>query len=115
MPIPDAILNQMKCCLNNDDHFAIDPIVLKCGASACKQCINDSKDSIFSCYSCNGKHEKKIFIDSPVSKLAQSLVHTFMGDMFECVETKLKEATDIFKSLFIFKHYRIIAYYKGVL
>jgi hypothetical protein len=39
MPIPEAILNQMKCCLFNDVHIAIEPILVSCGSSVCKKCV----------------------------------------------------------------------------
>jgi hypothetical protein len=33
MPIPEAILNQMKCCFFNDGHIAIEPIIASCGGN----------------------------------------------------------------------------------
>ena len=41
MPIPEAILNQIKCCFLNDGHIAVEPIYVNCGAHACKKCVID--------------------------------------------------------------------------
>ena len=44
MPIPGNILKQIKCCLYDDGHIVNEPVVLKCGANACKKCVSDSID-----------------------------------------------------------------------
>ena len=86
MPIPESILNQMKCCLFNDGHIAIEPIAINCGGIACKQCINDLKEKLVLCYSCKGKHEKHDMLKMRINKLAENTMHYFLNDLFEYVE-----------------------------
>ena len=89
MAIPETILTQMKCCLTQDYHVAIEPILLKCGANACKDCINSSTDEALICFSCHEKHEKKCFQDAPVNKMAESVVQFFLKDLFKDLDEKI--------------------------
>jgi hypothetical protein len=57
MPIPEEVLNVMKCCLFNDGHIAIEPIPVSCSAFGCKQCLLRSNIEEIDCYSCKGKHK----------------------------------------------------------
>jgi hypothetical protein len=97
MPIPEAVLNQMKCCLLNDGHIAIEPIQLNCGANACRDCINCAKEEFFTCFSCKGQHEKKDSFNTPVNKLAETLLYSYLTDLFHYTETSLKIASDSIK------------------
>jgi len=80
MPIPEAILNQMKCCFFNDGHIAIEPILASCGGNICKKCVIDSKEEAIKCFGCNESHKKGYIIKAPINKLAKSMVHLFSND-----------------------------------
>jgi|LakMenEpi03Aug12_release.lakeMendotaPanAssembly.Ray.scaffolds.fasta_scaffold2223640_1 hypothetical protein len=67
MPIPDSILNHIKCCLNDDGHIVHEPILLKCGANGCKKCVFGSTDLRFKCFSCDGYHVKSDFLEAPIN------------------------------------------------
>ncbi len=69
MVISDALLNQIKCCLSTDGHIVIEPVVLKCGGNACRECANPNTFSI-DCFSCSHKHEKTELLNAPVNKFA---------------------------------------------
>ena len=90
MTIPDAIINQMKCIIYNDGHFAIEPIQMNCGANGCKKCINESKDDLIKCFGCKGEHQKKDLINLPINKLGETMVHTYLYDLLEYVDNSLK-------------------------
>ena len=92
MPIPEAILNQMKCCFLNDGHIAVEPIIVNCGANACQKCVIDSTEDIIKCFSCKENHTKKDIIKYPTNKLAESMVQTFLNDLFEYVDTILEKS-----------------------
>jgi hypothetical protein len=99
MPLPETLLNQMKCCLENDGHIAIEPIVLKCGKNACKKCIVDSKEEIVKCYGCNGQHGKKEVVDQKISSLGETLLHTFLNDLLDYVDQKLEKSAEALKCI----------------
>jgi hypothetical protein len=89
MSIPETLLAQMKCCLAQDYHVTIEPILLKCGANACKDCINSSNNDDMICFSCNDKHEKKSLKNAPINKMAESVVRFFLKDLFEDLDSKI--------------------------
>ena len=82
MPIPEEVLNGMKCCLFNDGHIAIDPILVSCGATGCKQCLLRSNIEEIDCYSCKRKHRKQDLINTPVIKQVENLVKSYVSDLF---------------------------------
>jgi hypothetical protein len=86
MPIPDEVLNVMKCCLLNDGHIAIEPIQVSCGATGCKQCLLNSKKEEIDCYSCKGKHKTQDLKNIPVFKSFEHLVKSYVSDLFEYVK-----------------------------
>ena len=114
MSIPEALLNQMKCCLFDDGHIAIEPIQISCGANACKQCINSINDEIKHCYSCNQTHEKKDIIYTSINKLAESLLQIFLSDVCKYVEKKLESASFAIKGKYfkLFRLYDLINSFK---
>jgi hypothetical protein len=83
MPIPETILNQLKCCLYDDGHIVHEPILLKCGANACKKCIDDSIDTTLKCFSCNSNHEKNDFLNEPINKMVKSVIDLFSNDLIQ--------------------------------
>jgi hypothetical protein len=99
MPIPEAILNQMKCCLFNDGHIAIEPILVSCGSSVCRKCVDDSKEEAIKCFGCNEYHKKSDIIKGPLNKVAESLVQTFLNDLFEYVETTTQKCSESVKGI----------------
>ena len=96
MPLPETLLHQMYCSLDNDGHIAIEPIVLKCGKHACRKCVIDSKIELIKCYGCNAQHEKKEVLDQKISSLAETLLLTFLNDLLEYVDQKLKKSSEAF-------------------
>ena len=97
MPIPDTVLNKMICCLSDDGHIVHEPIVLKCGANACKKCVTNSTVATIQCFGCNCTHEKKDLINAPNNKIFESLIHTFLDDLFEDLNSKLKSTNELLK------------------
>jgi hypothetical protein len=101
MPIREAILNQMKCCFNNDVHIAIEPITISCGANACKKCVDDSKEEVIKCFSCNKNHEKAELSKAPTSKLDELMVQIYLNDLFEYVLTITEKSFASVKGILI--------------
>jgi hypothetical protein len=103
MSIPEVLLNQLKCCLNNDGHIVNEAIVLKCAGIACKNCFEDLKaeNLILNCYKCNRKHDKKVLLVAPRCELAETLIRTFIGDFFNYIENNMKLTSETIKSKII--------------
>ncbi len=89
MPIPEEVLNGMKCCFFNDGHIAIEPILVNCGSIGCKQCLLRSDIEEIDCYSCKGKHKTEDLINTPVIKPNQNLIKFYVSDLFEYVKENL--------------------------
>ena len=90
MPLKEAFLNQMKCCALNDGHIAIEPVLVKCGANVCKECIKTAKEEVINCYSCNGTHETKDSINSPINKLSELMIQDHLNDLIKYVKGSIK-------------------------
>ena len=101
MPIPEAILNQMKCCFLKDDHIAIEPILASCGGNICKKCVIDSKEETIKCFGCNESHKKGDLLKAPINKLAESMVHSFLNDLFEYMELTLEKFSVSVKGILV--------------
>jgi hypothetical protein len=99
MPIPENILNQIKCCLNNNDHFINEPILLECGANACKKCVFDSTNSTLRCYSCNGSHERNDLLNAPINKMVVSVIELFSNDLIQNLNESLESSVACLKGL----------------
>ena len=97
MPIPEQILNQMKCCLSNDGHIVIEPVLLTCGANACKQCVNLSSEEMMKCFSCNEKHAKKNFLNSSINTFVETSVKSFLAELFQDLNFKLNTTIEASK------------------
>jgi hypothetical protein len=93
MPIPQALIAKLECCLANDGHIVHEPIVLKCGATACKICIQTDDYSGFKCFSCSNRHEKREIIDIPTSKTIENTVQLFLDDLFDDLDKKLEKTS----------------------
>ena len=99
MAIRETILKQMRCCLSDDGHIVHEPIALNCGLYACKKCIDNSVVSTLKCLGCNGTHEKYDFINAPISKCIEPFIQSFLPDLFQDLNEKLKSTCDLFKGL----------------
>jgi len=93
MPIAEEILNGMKCCFLNDGHIAIEPFIVSCGATGCKQCLLRSNIEEIDCYSCKGRHITQDLINKPVIKQNENLVKFHVSDLFEYVKGILDKTT----------------------
>ena len=101
MPLHEDILNQLKCCAFNDGHIAIEPVLVKCGANACKECIKTAKEDAIICYNCNGTHETKDLINSPINKLSESMVKIYLNDLFDYAKETMKAIGSKLSSILI--------------
>ena len=99
MPIPENILNQMICCLNTDGHFVFEPILLKCGANACKKCIWDSNNSIIKCNACGDSHDKKEAVNAPINKMVEYFIQLNLNDLLQNLKSKFELTTATLKGL----------------
>ena len=99
MTIPETLLKQMRCCLYDDEHIVHEPIVLKCGLNACKKCVDNSAISTLKCFGCNGTHEKNDLINAPISKFKESFIKSFLPNLFQDLNAKLKSICDLLKGL----------------
>jgi hypothetical protein len=106
MPLNHIILDQLKCCLSNDGHIIIQPVLLKCGGNACQECFQNSDKLEIKCYCCNKNHLKKDLLDSPFNKIADLLVQTSLKDLFEYLEINMKSTIDSLKGFFYFNYFK---------
>jgi hypothetical protein len=65
----------------------------------CKKCVIDSKKAAIKCHSCNENHKKCDIIKGPINKVAESLVQTFLNDLFEYVEIAMKKYSESVKGI----------------
>jgi hypothetical protein len=95
MPLAEEVLNEIKCCFSNDDHIAIEPILVSCGATGCKQCLLVSKIEEIFCLSCRGKHKTQDFKNTPVIKQVEDLINSHISDLFEYVKVNLDKTASL--------------------
>ena len=100
MAIPEAFLNQIKCCALDDGHIVIEPVLVKCGANACKECIKTAE--VINCYNCNGTHQTKDSINSPINKSSELIVQYFLNDLFEYAKETMKTIGSKLSSILIY-------------
>lgn len=101
MPLENDLINELKCCLSNDGHICIDPVVLKCSGSACNQCISESKSETIECFCCQDKHEKKECLEAPRNKIADKLINSHLNDFLEYTAEKMRQAKESLTSILI--------------
>ena len=97
MPIPEELINQLKCCLNDDGHIVRDPVVFECGGNACRICINELKLDSAKCYNCAEIHEKKDLINQQKLVDVENIVNSNLNDLFEYVKMNLEKTYDLLK------------------
>ena len=104
MPIEKELLKEITCCLNNDDpHFVIEPVLLKCSGNACRKCLTELSDTrIIKCLNCGHAHEKKEIINSPINTLAETIINLRINDIFQYLDNKLTILTESLKGKSIF-------------
>ena len=97
MSVPDFVLKQIECCLSGEDdnHFLIDPVILKCGGNACKVCVSGSSK----CLNCNRTHSKNDFTEC---KLGESLIRCFIKDLSANLNYELRSIKDSLKGFNLF-------------
>jgi hypothetical protein len=103
MSIPKEVLNKIRCCLFDDGHIVIEPVVLKCGANACIKCFDNSTVTKIKCFGCNETHKKNDLLNAAEtdSEIVDSLIHSFLPDLFEDLKNKLETTAELLKSLFL--------------
>jgi hypothetical protein len=99
MSIPENILKELKCCLKKDSHFAYEPVVLKCGSNACKNCIIEAKDDKLRCFSCGDDHKKSEYLDFKINKVAKSVIKSFLNDLIQDLNAKLAATEQFLKGI----------------
>ena len=90
--VPDYVLKDIKCCLNEDQHILLEPVLLKCGGNACKGCINDLNKTSVRCFKCNSTHDKNDFAEN---KSFESLIRFFLKDLSKNVDDELKSMKNL--------------------
>ena len=102
MHIPEDILSDLKCCIRSDYHYAYEPILLKCGSNACRNCIIDSPNEKIKCYGCGDDHEKKDYLDSKINKIAKTISISFLKDLIHNLNSSLSTFESFLKGNTIF-------------
>jgi hypothetical protein len=88
MPIPEDVLKQIKCCLNEDGHIVHEPVLLKCGYNACKKCCSDLVVSTVKCFSCHNSHDKNELLNAPYNKAIDLIIKKNLNDLFQDLNLK---------------------------
>ena len=97
MPIPENILSDLKCCIKSDYHYAYEPILLKCGSNACKNCITEASNAKVKCYGCGDNHDIKDYLDSKINKIAKTISITFLNDLIQNLNSRLSKLESFLK------------------
>ena len=100
MPTPQEILSQIRCCLNDDGHIVHEPILLKCGANACKKCVNETAEKFVKCFSCEDRHEKSDVLNVQVNHKAESIIISSLGMLFHDLALKVESVSALIKGNF---------------
>ena len=98
MSLPDYVLNEIKCCLNEEQHILLEAVLLKCGGNACKGCINDPRKASVVCFKCISSHLKTDFTDC---KVAESLIRYVLKDLSKKLDDEIKAMKDHLKGFFL--------------
>ena len=87
----------LKCCFFNDGHIAVEPILVSCGATGCKECITALNAEEIDCYSCKGKHSVNDLKNTPIIRAFESLVKSNINDLFEYAKGNLEKSFNLLK------------------
>ena len=99
--VTEEFLNEIKCCLNDDGHYVNEPILMKCGANACKNCINESHNEVLECKKCNGQHNKSDYVNAVINKFVQNFQNANLNAIVEDIKTRLAFVKDSLKGFLI--------------
>lgn len=92
MDLTECLEKQMKCCLSDDGHIAVEPISVTCGGNACKQCIIDLQTTQAKCYKCGEYHEKENLDKMPLNEAMKLLIEkTFLKELTVKLKSKVDE------------------------
>jgi hypothetical protein len=97
MSIPQELLKQIQCCFGNDEHIALHPVLLICGGNACKDCISTSNKEIMNCIFCKMDHKKNEIIKSPRNQIVETIIKSFLSDLFQDLSKKLDSINNSMK------------------
>ena len=95
--IPDRLLKNCFCSLEDNTHFLNEPLLLPCGHSACKNCIN-TKDEL-KCYKCQTINSKNG--NFPKITSFEDIIEMYAEDLLLKVEERFKTSFKSFKSKFL--------------
>jgi len=93
------LLKQIQCCLGNDEHIVIHPVLLSCGGNACKDCLYSSNKEIINCLFCHMDHKKSEMIKSPNNQIVETIIQSFLPDLFQDLNKKQDSVNNSLKSL----------------
>ena len=102
MSIPQKLLKQIRCCFGNDEHIVIQPVLLNCGGNACKDCIKSSNKEIMKCLFCNMDHKQSEIVKSPNNQIVETIIQSFLPDLFQDLRIKLDSVNHSLKGILIF-------------
>jgi hypothetical protein len=91
MALPDYI-EVIYCKFSSDNHVSHDPILLPCGASACRTCYSVTKK----CSKCNTVHLIKQN-DMQTHSLTNDLIKAYIDELDKDIVQKLTSSLDIVK------------------
>ena len=97
MSISEVTLKEIQCCLSYDEHFAIEPVTLKCGCSACKQCIKESKYGVVKCCICKIVYSKEESVGLEKNKLIEFTIKENTSNLFELLKVKIERIMNLTK------------------
>ena len=97
MSIQSVLINQLKCCFENDGHIAIEPVILKCGGNGCKQCIENSKEALIPCFGCNKTHDKNKLVKAALNKFAEEFIKLSLNDLLNYVNMNTESMVEKLK------------------
>ena len=90
MSIEKTLLDDLICCLDENEHIINEPLLLLCGCNACKSCIYESTCSTLKCLKCNVTYEKRALLNSVRNKIAETIISTSLNGLFDYLEKKFK-------------------------
>ena len=95
--IPEKILKNCFCSLEDNTHFLNEPLLLPCGHNACKNCIN-TKDEL-KCNQCQTINTKNVNLQRNTT--SEDLIEMYAEDLLLKVEERFKTSFESFKSKFL--------------
>ena len=100
MSIQKNIIDEIKCCLDQDGHYVQEPILLTCGGNACKRCRNVSQSVKYvKCYSCKQQHNKSDYKDATINKMMETFINFHLSDLDQELNANLLSLKDSLKGL----------------